>query len=95
MQFMVVETFLQGPEPVYTRFRLKGRMAPEGLRYVSSVVSADGQRCYQIMESEAREPLDTWIAAWADLVAFEVIEVISSAEAAARFAPDASRQGTA
>ena len=90
MQFMVVESFLHGPRPVYARFRQHGRMAPEGLRYVSSVVAADGGRCYQLMECDARELLDAWMAAWADLVAFEVIEVISSADAAARFAPDAS-----
>ena len=91
MQFMIIETFRQGPEPVYARFRAHGRLAPAGLRYVSSVVAADGRRCFQVMECETREPLDAWMAAWADLVAFVVVEVISSAEAAARFTPDSSR----
>jgi hypothetical protein len=94
MQFMVVETFLHGPEPVYARFRAKGRMAPEGLGYVTSVVTTDGQRCYQVMECEHRALLDAWMAAWSDLVAFEVVEVIGSAEAAARYGPGGSRQGT-
>ena len=83
---MVVETFLHGPEPVYARFRANGRMAPDGLRYVSSVVAVDGRRCFQVMECEDRQLLDSWMAAWSDLVAFEVIEVISSADAAARYA---------
>jgi hypothetical protein len=36
--FMVVETFRHGdPLPVYRRFRDRGRLAPEGLRYVDSL----------------------------------------------------------
>jgi hypothetical protein len=65
-------------------------MAPEGLQYVSSVVTADGSRCYQLMECDDRSLLDRWIAAWSDIVAFEVLPVIGSAEAAARFGSDAS-----
>ena len=87
MQYMVVETFLHGPGPVYERFRARGRLAPEGLRYMTSVVSADGARCYQLMECDDLALLEVWTAAWADLVAFEVIPVVSSAEAAARFGP--------
>ena len=87
MQYMVVETFLHGPAPVYARFRERGRMAPEGLVYVSSVVSADGARCFQLMECDEPRLLDEWMAAWRDLVAFEVVPVISSADAARQFAP--------
>lgn len=90
MQYMIVETYTHGPGPVYSRFRARGRMAPEGLRYVSSVVTADGTRCYQIMECDDRTLLDRWMAAWSDIVAFEVHPVISSADAAARFGPGAS-----
>ena len=93
MQFMIVETFLQGPEPVYARFRAHGRMAPDGLHYVSSVVTTDGRRCFQLMECDDRTLLNSWMAAWSDLVAFEVVEVISSADATARFAGTVSRQG--
>ena len=87
MHYMIVETFREGPGPVYARFRERGRMAPEGLRYVSSWVSASGERCYQLMECEDGALLDAWIAAWADLVSFEIVPVISSAEAAAAFGP--------
>lgn len=87
MQYMVVETFTQGPEPVYARFRQRGRLAPEGVRYVSSVVSADGRRCYQLMECEEPHLLEEWMSAWQDLVSFEVVAVITSAEAARRYAP--------
>jgi len=85
MQYMVVERFVQGPEPVYKRFRTRGRMAPAGLQYVSSVVSGDGHRCWQIMECDERALLDEWMRNWSDLVEFEVVPVISSADAAKRF----------
>jgi hypothetical protein len=34
------------------------------------------------MESDKRELLDEWMARWADLIDFEVIPVVTSAEAA-------------
>ncbi len=82
---MVVEYFRNGDAaPVYERFRSHGRMAPPGLSYIDSWVSADLRRCYQIMECEDADLLRQWIAAWDDLVEFEVHPVITSAEAAAR-----------
>ena len=86
--YMIVETFRGGrPKAVYERFRERGRLAPKGLRYVASWVTVDGTTCYQVMECEDRALLDVWIAAWADLVEFSVTPVMTSAEAAARFAP--------
>lgn len=83
MLFMIVEHFRSGdPGPVYDRFRQRGRLAPEGLRYVNSWVTADLTRCYQIMECEDRGLLDQWIAAWSDLVDFDIHLVITSVEAA-------------
>lgn len=42
MLFMVIETFRnQDAKAVYRRFRDQGRLAPEGLTYVSSWTSAD------------------------------------------------------
>lgn len=87
MQYMIIETFKHGPAEVYARFRERGRMAPAGLVYVSSVVSADGSRCYQLMTCDDPALLDGWMAAWSDLVSFEVVPVITSPEAAARFGP--------
>ena len=85
--YMVIEQFKHGdPVPVYRRFRDRGRLAPEGLRYVNSWVDASLERCYQLMETEDRALLDQWIAQWKDLVDFEVHPVISSAEAAAQVA---------
>ena len=82
---MIIENFRNGdPAPVYARFRAQGRLAPEGLRYVSSWVTEDVRRCYQVMQCDDRTLLDAWIMAWSDLVDFEVHPVITSADAAAR-----------
>jgi len=82
---MIIENFRNGdPAPVYARFRAQGRLAPEGLRYVSSWVTEDITRCYQVMQCDDRALLDAWIMAWSDLVDFEVHPVITSADAAAR-----------
>ena len=85
MLFMVIENFRSGdPLPVYRRFRDQGRLMPEGVQYVNSWVTDDLRRCYQVMECDDRALLDQWIAQWSDLVDFEVITVITSADAAAR-----------
>jgi hypothetical protein len=57
------------------------------LRYISSWVSQDLARCYQIMECDDRGLLEQWMRRWEELVEFEVIPVITSAEAAAAIAP--------
>ena len=87
-QYVIVEHFRGGdPVPVYRRFRDRGRMAPDGLRYVASWVSEDLTRCYQVMECEDRRLLDEWLDKWRDIVDFEVIPAMTSAEAAAAVAP--------
>ena len=86
--YMVIERYRDGDAvPVYRRFRDRGRMAPEGLTYVSSWVDEPMRVCYQLMETDDRALLDQWIANWSDIVDFEVIPVMSSAEAAAKIAP--------
>ena len=61
---------------VYRRFRDSGRIAPEGLTYVSSWVDDKLQRCYQLMETQDRGLLDEWRVNWSDLVDFEVHAVV-------------------
>lgn len=86
--YMIVEHFKNGDAvPVYRRFRDRGRMAPEGVTYVSSWVTPDLTRCYQVMEAPDRALLDQWLANWSDIVDFEVHPVIGSKEAAERIAP--------
>jgi hypothetical protein len=87
MFYMIVEDFRGDPEAVYRRFRDRGRLAPEGLRYVSSWVTQDLQRCYQIMECADPGLLEEWISRWQDLVQFDVIPVMTSQEAAESIGP--------
>lgn len=83
MLFMVIETFRdQDAKAVYRRFRDKGRMTPEGLAFVSSYVSADLGRCFQVMESDDITLLQRWAAEWSDLVAFEIVPVVSGKDTA-------------
>lgn len=88
MLFMVIETFRDGdPVPVYRRFRDRGRLMPEGIEYRGSWVTDDLRRCFQIMECADRALLDRWMANWNDITAFDVIPVVTSAEAAEALAP--------
>lgn len=85
MLYMVIEEYRDGRAgPVYRRLEERGRLAPEGLRHVSSWVSRDLRRCFQVMECEDRRALEEWMSRWEDLVSFEVVPVITSEQAAAR-----------
>jgi hypothetical protein len=83
MLFLVVEHFRNAdPRPVYARFAAEGRMAPEGVQYVTSWTTTDLSRCYQVMACASRAALDEWISHWSDLVDFEVHDVMTSPAAA-------------
>ena len=85
--YMIVEHFKNDdPVPVYRRFRDHGRMAPEGLLYLSSWVDAQLGRCYQLMETHDPKLFNDWMANWSDLIDFEVHPVITSDEAAEKIA---------
>jgi Protein of unknown function (DUF3303) len=83
---MVVERYTDGPGPIYERAAVRGRMLPDGLRYLDSWVVADDNldRCFQLMETDDPSLFDVWLANWHDLGSFEVHPVITSAEAAQR-----------
>lgn len=88
MRYMVVETFTQGPRPIYERAAQRGRMLPHGLTYIDSWVDADRlDRCFQLMETDDPSLFDQWLRHWQDLGDFDIIPVISSAEASQRALP--------
>ena len=95
MLFMVIETFRkQNGKAVYRKLRDGGRGLPDGLKFVSSYVTADLSRCFQLMETDDPTLLDRWTAEWSDLVRFEIIPLVGSAEAATRaLNPDAASSG--
>jgi Protein of unknown function (DUF3303) len=81
MLFMVIETFADpNRSAAAERFQVKGRMLPDGVVYQASWLNEDGSRCFQVMDAPSRQLLDQWIAQWNDLVEFEVIPVVTSAE---------------
>jgi hypothetical protein len=89
MLFMVIEHFRPGnAAEVYRRFRDRGRMAPEGVRYISSWVDLGFRRCFQVMEAENETLLKEWTANWDDLVEFEIVPVRTSEQAVEAIAPE-------
>jgi hypothetical protein len=81
MLFMVIERFKnRDAKAVYRRFRDHGRNAPEGLTYVGSWIEASFDRCFQLMECDDVRLLQQWVAAWSDLIEFEIVPVVPSAE---------------
>jgi hypothetical protein len=86
--YMIVKKFRNGDAvPVYRRFREKGRLAPEGLDYISSWVNESLSVCYQLMETYDRTLLDQWMDNWKDIVDFETHVVMTSKEASDKIAP--------
>ncbi len=82
MLYMIIETFHPGKnKQIYKRFDEQGRMMPEGVQYINSWIDEDVKTCYQVMESDTKEKLHEWIRHWSDLADFEIIPVISSAQA--------------
>ena len=85
MQYMVIERWKEGAAPeIYRRLKERGRMMPAGLEYVSSWISHDFTVCWQVMRADDRALFDQWIANWSDVMEFEVVPVLTSAEAAQR-----------
>ena len=81
MLYMVIEHFRPGVlEQIAERFARCGRMLPEGLLYRSSWVDSLGTRCFQVMETPEPELLKTWMGRWNDLVDFDVVPVLTSAD---------------
>jgi hypothetical protein len=77
MMFMVVETFHnQDAKAIYRRLREKGRMMPNGLKFVSS------------WEADDITLLQRWIAGWSDLMAFEIVPVVSGKDTAEALSGD-------
>jgi hypothetical protein len=85
MFYMIVETFHAGKvSELYKRFEEKGRMLPQGVRYVSSWIDDRFTRCFQVMECDDPKLLREWVVHWNDLADFEIIPVLTSDQARER-----------
>lgn len=81
MLFMVIEHFDRSRvKDLYRRFEHNGRMMPDGLDYVSSWISADFDRCFQVMRCDDVALLQEWVLAWSDLARFEIVPIAASKE---------------
>jgi len=69
MLFMVIEKFKNQDGN-------SGCGLPDGLKFISSYVSADLGRCFQVMEADDITLFQRWIADWQDVVEFEVVPVV-------------------
>jgi hypothetical protein len=89
MLFIVIERFKsrEAAAEVYRRLEERGRMLPVGLKYLDSWVEENLDRCFQLMETNDPKLFKQWIACWQDLVDFEVIPVINSADAQTKADP--------
>ena len=81
MLFMIVEHFKNSdPTPIAERFRRTGRMLPDGVTYHASWIDPAAARCFQIMEAPDPESLEPWVSRWNDLIDFEIVPVLTSAD---------------
>jgi Protein of unknown function (DUF3303) len=84
MLYMVIEHFKEAAvQEIYRRFREKGRMMPDGLKYLSSWIDTNMKVCYQLMETDDAALFSRWTENWDDLMDFEIVPVRTSAETSA------------
>ncbi len=93
MLYLIIETYHNGKvKTLYQRFAEKGRMMPEGVNYINSWIDESIEVCYQIMESDSLEKLQEWVGHWNDLADFQIIPVLTSAEAKERILKEEGRK---
>ncbi len=79
---MIIETFHPHKvKDLYKRFEEKGRQLPAGVHYINSWIDEEIKTCYQVMESDTKEKIHDWIQHWIDLADFQIIPVLTSAQA--------------
>ena len=82
MLYMIIEKFHPGKvKTLYKRFEEKGRLMPEGLSYINSWIDEHLTTCFQVMETDNAEKIHQWISHWNDLANFEIVPVLTSAQA--------------
>ena len=80
MLFMVIEHFKnRDPAPIYARFREKGRMASDKLKYHGSWIEPNFARCFQVMECDDLRCIQRWmLERRGSGISFEIIPVVGS-----------------
>ncbi len=81
MLFMVIERFNnRDPLPIYQRLREGNASLPNGITYISSWIEPNFDRCFQVVECNDLRLIQEWVLLWRDLISFDVVPVVSSAE---------------
>jgi hypothetical protein len=79
---MIIEHFHPGKvKEIYLNLDKTGRKIPEGVHYINSWIDENLTICYQIMESNSDEKIQEWVNMNKGPVDYEVIKVITSAQA--------------
>ncbi|MCB9081664.1 MAG: DUF3303 family protein [Lewinellaceae bacterium] len=82
MLYLIIEKFYPGKvKELYQRLDTEGRFLPDGVTYVGSWIDENIETCYQVMDSPSREKLQEWMDHWAGYCEWEVMPVITSAQA--------------
>ena len=93
MLFMVIEHFKnRDAQAVYRRVQERGRMLPDGLKYVGSWVEANFDRCFQLMECDDAGLFQKWILNGNDLIEFDIVPVVPSKETMDNVMPSLNEQ---
>ena len=93
MLFMVIEHFKnRDAQAVYRRVQERGRMLPDGLKYVGSWVEANFDRCFQLMECDDAGLFQKWILNGNDLIEFDIVPVVPSKETMDNVTPSLNEQ---
>ena len=95
MHFMIIERFRNADAvpAVYARFDKRGRLMPAGLKYVSSWIEPNFDRCFLVAECEDPRLIQQWVLQWNDLIEFEVVPVVPSKETADVVATSRNSEG--
>jgi hypothetical protein len=93
MLFMVIERFRDNDMvPIYQQVRERGRLLPEGLKYLDSWIEPNFSRCFQLMECDDLRLFQEWVLQWRGSGAsIEIVPVVGSKETAAVVAPHLDR----
>ena len=82
MMYMIIEKFRPNKtKEIYTRLKEEGRLMPNGLEYIDSWIDEKIETCFQLMETDSKDKLYQWIDNWKDLMEFEIVGVMNSADA--------------
>jgi hypothetical protein len=82
MLYMIIEHFHPGKaKEIYSNLDKTGRKIPDGVHYINSWIDENLTICYQVMESDSDEKIQEWVNMNKGPVDYEVIKVITSAQA--------------